>query len=167
MTKKVTAHELFEMIAGRTESTTLRDKLMTILAKFEGKTITKRVATAVDKALPEYTVYYSVDKVFGFRAELSLWKGSISGRVDFCLGHGKTFTMEGFKEANPADFAADTRNVKRVAYLESGKAGELADAINATNAAVANLKALLAECPEPFAAEELVDVDKLGYYSKS
>lgn len=56
--------------------------------KFEGKKITKAIATAFEKELgPEYVVYYSSE--YGMY-QISFWKGSSQNKKQFLIGYDST-----------------------------------------------------------------------------
>ena len=94
------------------------EELSKLFERYEGKQITKRMATAIEKEHPDWTVYYKPD--YGMY-QINIWGGD-SGRDynhywQFFLGYesqGGIFTLEHFKDTNAGyGSAAEKRNIER------------------------------------------------------
>ena len=70
-----TVADLRALIESRIDDTAFADQVADVLKRFDGKTVTKRMATAVGKALPTYTVFY--DTSIGMR-HLYVWGNEIA-----------------------------------------------------------------------------------------
>lgn len=70
-------------------SSKLFERIRAALVPFDGKPISKRLATAAQKQLPEYTVYYRAE--YGM-FHLSIWGAGIeyNDRREFLLGYDST-----------------------------------------------------------------------------
>jgi hypothetical protein len=106
----------------------LHYKLLSILEKMEGKTISKRIETAFSKEYPEYSTYY--EREHGMY-HLTIWGNGIeyNDRERFLLGYesdpvvkiGSYEDRTGFLYHNCCNgSAAEERNNKRRGMLESG-----------------------------------------------
>lgn len=77
----------------------LFDHIRAVMVKFEGKKVGKTLATAVEKSLPDYTIYYDGSK--NRNSSIRIWKGDMTDIFDFNLGRaGTAFSLEGFDFAN-------------------------------------------------------------------
>jgi hypothetical protein len=76
------------------------NKVIPILREFHGKKITKRIETAVVKAMPEYTIYFGHKYSWW---ELKIWGNGLSydESVSLNLGYYDTFTNEEFDRCSP------------------------------------------------------------------
>jgi hypothetical protein len=149
-------------------SIALYDALLPIMERFDGKQITRRIATAVTKAFPDWTVYYDDNySLFAIR----VWGGSTgrdyNGAATFYLGYksSPTFTLEHFKDTNAwAGSAARERNTKREAILsDDARIAEMAEAFAAFTEAKARFDAALdgpIENPSKYAIEKALGIDK-------
>lgn len=117
---KTTANDIRNLVANNMESGTkdgLTGLILETLKPLQGKKITKRLATAVEKVLGE-EARVSYSKPDGWSgAELSVWgvEGrSYSNRLWLNFPKEDTFDVDAFMDRNPAYYrAADERNEKR------------------------------------------------------
>lgn len=148
MTRNYTVADIREIIESNIEDTALADKVAKVLERFDGKTITKRLANAVEKALPEFTVFY--DTGAGMK-HIDIWGGGLphSERKRFLLtydSHSQVFSFERFtEEYNKAYYgAAQERNAKRAEKLKDiAWQMQVVAAINAINSNVSVLRGLI------------------------
>lgn len=85
---------LKDKLASQQRNYTIYCAVEKALMPFEGKKITKRLATAVEKALPEHTVYYSTD--YGMY-HINVWKAHLDNKISFLLGYHGAYTAESSK----------------------------------------------------------------------
>lgn len=123
--------------------TVLRDK-------FNGKKITRRLATLIQNAHPSWTVYY--DKSYG-SVHLSIWGGdsgldSFSDRMHILVGYEddlEEYDPSIFPKRAVCYYAGLKRNEKRAAFLDSEDPTKLALLMNKFQRAREELKAMLDE----------------------
>ncbi len=150
---KQTAKTISALIAARIEDTALSEQIAEIVKPSEGKTISKRIATAIEKALPAHTVYWNTD--YGM-FHVSIWGNGIEYNdrkrylVGYHSGSGTTFSHARFLEHNACHLAAAiARNSRRDALLADKATLEAtASAINRLNQARTDL-AELTKYPNP------------------
>jgi len=151
-----TPTKIRKLIETAHENTALAERVEAALAPFDGKKITKRMATVLEKALPECSVYY--DTNYGMYHVNVSWGTDEEKR--FLLGYHGTpiFTVEGFAEHNACHLTAATkRNEERATFLNKAWLTKVADCIEKANKATASLKMLLEDCPESISIERLVN----------
>jgi hypothetical protein len=150
-------------------------RVLDALRPFEGKKITKRIATAVEKAIPEYTVYYDGGKNVSGIYHLTIWGNGISmdqriqlylGSVQVTTPHGepipaKTFFVERFLDANCCYYeAAQERNAKRRKLLKNTrKLDRIAAAINAFRDAATELHSVTSNLTDGIELRKLAGLD--------
>lgn len=116
--------------------------------KFHGKKITKRLATAVQKAHPSWTVFY--DNAYGY-IRLSIWGGdsgceSHSKRMNILVAYEKDiepYDSAVFPDRAVCYYAGAKRNEQRNAFLDSDDPEKLAIAIAQLKAAKDVVQGLL------------------------
>jgi hypothetical protein len=133
------------------KSIDLNSAIRAALVKFEGKQITRRMARAVEQALPGACVYYSSDT---FYCTLTVWGGN-TGRdmnnrfVVYFGGYQQaTFSLAVYDDKNASSgTAAVKRNVGREALLVRSTTllQTLVDTVNAQKRAQQATKDVLAE----------------------
>ncbi len=125
----------------------IHTEIARILKKFDGKKITRRMQTAVQKAQPGWTVYYNND--YG-SFHIEVWGGdtgraSYADRMSVHLAYsstGGTFSIEKFEEYDTCHGrAAIERNKNRIRVLLNTRA--IAEAYMAFTKAHAVLKEAL------------------------
>lgn len=129
MNTKETIKEAIEVDIAREQiGIELFNQLVEIFKPFEGKKISRRLATAIEKALPEHTVSYNTD--YG-HYNIRIWGNGIdfNERYDFLIGYDNNpYYREGTHEENHSGFRdfsgyygfhAEERNKKRKEYLEN------------------------------------------------
>lgn len=153
MNTKETIKETIEADIAREQiGIDLFNQLVEIFKPFEGKKISKRLATAIEKALPDYTVSYSTD--YGHYS-IRIWGNGIdfNERYDFLIGYeSNPYYNEGPHEESHSGFRdfsgrygfhAEERNVKRKAYLEDdSELSYLSNAIEDYKEAVGKLNSI-------------------------
>lgn len=163
MKNNYTVADVRVLIENRIEDTAFADKVAAVLKRFNGKTVTKRMATAVEKAFPTYTVFY--DTSIGMR-HIYVWGNEIAydNRKSFLLSyesHSQVFSLSRFTgEYNRAHYgAAQARNEKRAAQLKDiAWQMKVVEAINAINSARNVLKDLVCyPAPDEHAIWKLVE----------
>ena len=132
--KKIKA-AIQETIDSEKASIELHDSLLSIFESFEGKTISRRMATKLEKAMPKYCVSFnSVHTGIFRRFEITLWVGNYDNRTTFslCRSGGGIYTSESFRQANACHgSAAVERMGKNLSYLSNSKLmEEMADKAN-------------------------------------
>jgi len=83
-----------------------------VLEDFDGKTITKRIATAIGKALPGYVVHWNKDYSWW---QVVVWKDNYDDRQSYNLRYfseGDGFEMSRFDEMNVCHSLDESRLVK-------------------------------------------------------
>lgn len=157
----ITKENIETILLSNLENTEIADKVLEVLKPFDGKTISKRMASAVQKALPEYTIYYKSD--YGM-FHINVWGNGISYNemLSFLIGYetNTTFNFETFRDrfANCYLGAAKERNNKRKLWLSSEYSIQGAvDRINEINRLKKELDNLLSDCPDSFQIEKLVE----------
>jgi hypothetical protein len=152
MTDKLTVAALRGLIENAIENTEIPDKVAAILERFDGKKITKRIATAVAQALPDWTVYY--DTNYGMK-HLKMWQHNMrDDQISFLLGYDSgdgLFHYANFRTEYNACYygAAQDRNAHRARNLKADEwQRQVVAAVNAINDATARLK-WLTQHPEP------------------
>lgn len=177
----VTPRAVHSVVGSAFESRLVPSIVLETLKKFEGKKITKRFATAVEKALPHgYTVSYRAEK--GYRFTIYVWGGPHDGnkipydkRYSFDLGvapwngplsSAAPFSVSKFTEEYSARYYkwANERNAARSACLTEEWCEETATALNKVIAARAALaeavktaEELAAKSPERYALLALTE----------
>lgn len=121
-TKQIIKDAIERDIARDSENVAMYEELAGILAPFDGKKISKRLASAIEKAHPDWTVYYKDN----YQYILYIWGGN-SGRqwddrwqffTDCWKNGNRVFTLAGFEENSIAYYrAAIERNDKRQMLL--------------------------------------------------
>jgi len=122
----------------------LYTKILAVVETLHGKKLTKRVANAVQKALPDHTLYYKRDQYGGhvMGTYIQVWGDGIdmNKRIQFALGCQDCVDVDYFVANNRCygDAAAE-RIAERDAWLaEPGNAGRLAGAYEVLCSAQAN-----------------------------
>ena len=163
-----TANAIRDLIASGLEDTTLADRVLAILKAFDGKPITKRLATAVQKALPERTVHYST---IGSMVHLEIWGAGTEhkNRSSFLLGYTDTSRFGPASTLNAHNYeiehnaryysAARERNAKRRALMaDETWCLKVALTINALNSERATYESLVEwDNPARFALKNLIE----------
>jgi hypothetical protein len=155
-------NDIRALIESNLEDTTIADRVLEALRPHHGKQINKRMATAVGKALPEYTVHY--DSAITMY-HLHVWGSAIeyNRRKSFLLGYYSDTTFDvGLYESrfNVCWYsAARERNEKRRALMtDSGWLAQVADAINVLNATRERYAELVTwEIPDRYDFEKLIE----------
>ena len=154
---QMTKDDIRKLIESTMENVSLAELVRETLKPFDGKKITKRLATAVSEALPDHTVFYRNE--YGTKA-LEIWGNGIDhrSRKAFTLGHdseGPEFNHERFSGLDSDGlngchyYAAQERNEKRHALLiANGWTSDMASAINDLREASARIDDLI-EFPNP------------------
>lgn len=116
---KAARAEVEEYIATAQVKLDLALEVLRVLEAYEGKQITKRLATAVEKALPDRVVHYSTD--FGMY-HIKIWGDGLKygEGVDMLIGYNKygtnpTFSIEKAREYN----RCFTLNKERIKALKA------------------------------------------------
>lgn len=157
-----TVTDICKIIESNIEDTTIADTVAATLARFDGKKITRRMAIAVKKALPAYTVHYNTN--YGMK-QIDVWGNGIAfdSAYRFLLGydsHAPEFSLERFKTDYSAAYygAAHERNSRRAEKLnDTVWQTEVAKSINQLNAARLRLRGLLAHpVPDAYDIEQLL-----------
>lgn len=139
-----------QAIAADNESQRLHEIVRNVLVKFQGKQISKRIETAVQKAQPGWVVYLS--NQYGMQ-QLYVWGGDTGRnsdtRVSFLLGYNSDpiFDIDKFENyCACSGSAALARNVGRVALLsDRPRLLQLAQTVNQVLAAKEELNIQLAD----------------------
>lgn len=127
------------------ESQRIHNIVREVVAKFNGKPVSKRIETALQKAQPGWVVHYSTQ--YGM-FQLYVWGGDTrrhsDNRICFLIAYNSTpvISVDDFDRHNASTgSAAKSRNVGRDLLLSDTK--RLGDVVRATNA-VAEAKRALA-----------------------
>lgn len=113
---------ILESVTKQMESYILYTKILgiieLILQKFEGKRITKRIETAIQEALPSYTLYYGHPYLW---YTLQVWDKNITfdQRMNLNLGYNDTFSMEEFKKNNTSYYLDADRHTQLKKYIDN------------------------------------------------
>ena len=99
-----------ERIEETEENFRLYEAILGVIRLNEGKKITKRIATAISKLLPEYTVYYSND----FFYSILIWGNGIP------YDHKKDFLFSGYSKDLPCR-ESEFVHLNQWAALEPGR----------------------------------------------
>ena len=142
-TEKTIKELAIDCITTNTHHLFLHNTIAETLKKFEGKQITKRFATAVKKAMPDYTVYF--ENKYSL-IQLVIWKGNYNDRTQHVLGYASNpiyhtgqhdIQHSGFEYYNYCyGFRARERIAKCEKILQDGtlvKLTECVDAIKSAN----------------------------------
>ena len=165
----VTPEEVRAVVSTGFESPLIPGLVLEALKKFEGKKITKRFATAVEKKLGEgYSVFYKAED--GYRYSISIWGRDIEykSRWTFDLGHKpwnksvepEPFSVEKFTEdlsGRYYKYAAE-RNAKRHGSLTE-------EWCEATSVALTKVLAARAVLAEALAAAETLAKETPEHYA--
>lgn len=77
-----------------------------VLAKFDGKQVSKRMATALQESLPEYRVHYSTDS--DYRRDVTIWANSRDGALPYDQRITLTLSRRGLSSSAPwPEFSLD------------------------------------------------------------
>ena len=108
--------------------------------KLEGKEITKRFSTLLEKSLPTFTFHYEKNKYLG-GCSIKFWEKSINENWNFTIGKD-SFSIEEFAERNACyGSAAQERIDKNTTYLNDEKTlSKIAQSIDQINQAKTYLK---------------------------
>ena len=99
MNKEYMTTKLNEYIAHSESSAYLYQLVLPVLLTWEGKQVSKRLATAVQNYVgPDYSVY--VRAGYGNDMDLHIRRGNKSLEIRVCAINNKKFSMEYFKEHN-------------------------------------------------------------------
>ena len=153
---KVTPETLRSLIRESMENTELADQVAASLAPCDGQKITRRLIRAIEKALPDCTVYYRKDPTIYYAV---IWgRGhTIQNPFQYLLGYDSSPTYDhtkAVKDYNNCHLgAARERNRLRAELLENSEwLKATAKAINAINEARQSLYDAL-EYPNPVGCE--------------
>jgi hypothetical protein len=136
------------------------------LEAFEGKTITRRLATAVKKALPDHVVHYDAD--YGMY-HLRIWKDNYENRCSFLLGYhsNPVFRMgeaetdhSGFRYYSGSNGFHEKKRLDKNNALLSNTAelDRIADTVCALKTAQADFEALYPELDVYFAIAKKLEL---------
>jgi hypothetical protein len=148
--------EVEKVIKYYVTSNTVLDAIEPILKTFDGKPITKRIATAIEKAYPDYKVYFS--KSYSW-FELSIWGKDthFENRMDLNLGYFNTgdFSFENFVKKNQRYYL----NKKRLIELEELKnSGYLPKLINSYNTIATEMELLKKSIPDVYPVSSFLKI---------
>lgn len=90
--------------------------VLEVLKPFDGKQISKRIATAIQKALPKNTVYYSAKEHSW--VEVSIWGNDLpyDNAVRINLGYGAELVLEKVIESN-LRYGLHAQRIENIAAL--------------------------------------------------
>lgn len=148
--EKMTVEKLQDLAKQNMEDTVMVARVLEALKPFQGKPINKKLGTAVQAALPEYTVSYQDNdkKLFNW-VHIGIWGNGIPHQERYSLTIHVTpeFDLAVFQEKNPAYFAAAiARNKRREQFIaDTEKLAMLAELINQHNEATEKLREVLGE----------------------
>lgn len=168
--KRTTKNEITRIIredmADDQENIEIFTKVRDILADYEGKTITKRLANAVAKKFPKMHVHWDKDISWckGFRMWDKTVRYNERKEYRFSLGDD-TFSLNYFDKHNRAyGSAANERNQKNILFLShDSKVEQLADAIDAFNEAKEHLDAI---SPDSLDLPAIYQINKLWEHQR-
>jgi hypothetical protein len=116
-----------EYIADDQENVMIHNELLQIVKKNEGKWPSKRIATALQKALPEYVVYW--ENKYGMY-HIQLWLENYEHRKRFLLGYQNPTTVLSVESFEDFDICHGSAAVERIEkseeILKNGKVSEIA-----------------------------------------
>lgn len=146
--------ELSETKNRYAEHLTLINALLEVLKPFDGKPISKRIATAFEKhsAVKNYRVYYS--NQYGM-FHIKAWKGSMDNCFNPCIGYESSpiVNLEKIKESNKCY----TLNAERLENMEK-TADQVEGLVNDWNKALEALQAVHAKAEKVEGLEYKLDI---------
>lgn len=166
--KKVTIAQLKAHIQAKIDDEArdvyIHTEIVRVLEKMEGKLISQRIATALNKLHPDWTVHFEPSHSM---FHLKIWGGdtgkTFDNRVSVLLGYRSEPTIRVNEASDSRGFeyfdccngsAAIERNKKRLALIEDpDKLKALLKAINAYNQALASIEALTDNIPDEFSIQ--------------
>lgn len=120
-TVQAQVNQVLEAIGKQMESYKFHMEILAIiepvLKTFEGKKITKRIETAIQAALPTYTLYYGHPYSW---YTLQLWNKNINfdQRINLNLGYDDIFSMEAFIKSNQCYYLDAERYTELKEYID-------------------------------------------------